>query len=77
MFADKTGTLTENVMEFKRCTVDGKMYRYVWMIKTVSHLKLVKLSMCTFSESTNSIQCLSHHSIQCFGHHSIQCLTHL
>ena len=29
MFSDKTGTLTENIMQFKKCTVDGKVYRYV------------------------------------------------
>ncbi|XP_051154050.1 probable phospholipid-transporting ATPase IA isoform X2 [Leptopilina boulardi] len=26
IFTDKTGTLTKNVMEFKRCTVSGKIY---------------------------------------------------
>ncbi|XP_075222064.1 phospholipid-transporting ATPase IF-like [Lycorma delicatula] len=26
MFTDKTGTLTENEMEFQRCSIDGKMY---------------------------------------------------
>ncbi|VEU22623.1 DEKNAAC103439 [Brettanomyces naardenensis] len=26
VFSDKTGTLTQNVMEFKKCTVDGKQY---------------------------------------------------
>ncbi|XP_043476989.1 probable phospholipid-transporting ATPase IA [Leptopilina heterotoma] len=26
IFTDKTGTLTKNVMEFKRCTVSGKVY---------------------------------------------------
>lgn len=26
MFSDKTGTLTRNVMEFKRCTVGGIAY---------------------------------------------------
>ncbi|XP_076284102.1 phospholipid-transporting ATPase IF [Lasioglossum baleicum] len=26
LFADKTGTLTENMMVFKRCSIDGKMY---------------------------------------------------
>lgn len=27
VFADKTGTLTENVMEFKKCSIAGKVYR--------------------------------------------------
>lgn len=26
IFTDKTGTLTKNVMEFKRCSVGGKIY---------------------------------------------------
>jgi len=26
IFSDKTGTLTENVMEFKKCTVAGQIY---------------------------------------------------
>jgi len=26
VFTDKTGTLTKNVMEFKRCSVGGKLY---------------------------------------------------
>jgi len=26
IFTDKTGTLTKNVMEFKRCSVGGKLY---------------------------------------------------
>ena len=26
IFTDKTGTLTKNVMEFKRCSIAGKMY---------------------------------------------------
>lgn len=26
VFTDKTGTLTRNVMEFKRCSIGGKLY---------------------------------------------------
>lgn len=26
LFTDKTGTLTENLMVFRRCSIDGKMY---------------------------------------------------
>lgn len=26
IFTDKTGTLTENMMEFKRCSIKGKLY---------------------------------------------------
>jgi phospholipid-transporting ATPase len=27
VFSDKTGTLTENIMAFKKCSVLGKVYR--------------------------------------------------
>lgn len=30
VFTDKTGTLTKNVMEFKRCSVGGQVYEYVF-----------------------------------------------
>ena len=26
IFSDKTGTLTENIMEFKKCSIAGQMY---------------------------------------------------
>ena len=31
VFSDKTGTLTENIMEFKKCTVNGQIYRYMYV----------------------------------------------
>ena len=27
VFSDKTGTLTENIMAFKKCSVEGDIYR--------------------------------------------------
>ncbi|XP_065672695.1 phospholipid-transporting ATPase ID isoform X3 [Hydra vulgaris] len=29
IFSDKTGTLTQNIMEFKECSINGKMYGHV------------------------------------------------
>lgn len=29
VFSDKTGTLTENIMTFKKCSVEGNVYRCV------------------------------------------------
>ena len=26
MFCDKTGTLTENIMQFRQCSINGKLY---------------------------------------------------
>lgn len=34
VFTDKTGTLTKNVMEFKRCSIAGKIYEYVPLRKS-------------------------------------------
>ena len=32
VFTDKTGTLTRNVMEFKRCSIAGKLYELVFYL---------------------------------------------
>ena len=36
IFSDKTGTLTRNVMEFKKCTIAGVKYGYLMI--SVLHL---------------------------------------
>ncbi|XP_067888832.1 probable phospholipid-transporting ATPase IM [Heterodontus francisci] len=30
IFSDKTGTLTQNIMQFNKCTINGKMYGHVY-----------------------------------------------
>ncbi|GME75571.1 unnamed protein product [[Candida] boidinii] len=41
IFSDKTGTLTQNVMEFKKCTIGGKSYGLAF---TEAHKGLLKRS---------------------------------
>ena len=36
IFSDKTGTLTENQMEFKSCTISGKNYPHIAGMDTVA-----------------------------------------
>ena len=38
IFSDKTGTLTRNVMEFKKCSIGGISYRWEIMIVTANTL---------------------------------------
>lgn len=38
IFSDKTGTLTRNVMEFKKCTIGGISYRWEIILKKKSQM---------------------------------------
>lgn len=42
IFSDKTGTLTRNVMEFKRCSVAGKIYEAPLPNSDVNEIPLIK-----------------------------------
>ncbi|XP_078669323.1 phospholipid-transporting ATPase VA-like isoform X2 [Branchiostoma floridae x Branchiostoma belcheri] len=48
VFSDKTGTLTENMMVFRRCTVGGKDYAHTIKVVTVlEHLHVHSSTSCT------------------------------
>lgn len=38
LFSDKTGTLTCNIMNFKKCSIAGVTYGYVWLFKKLCNL---------------------------------------
>ncbi|CAN0014797.1 unnamed protein product, partial [Sphacelaria rigidula] len=42
VFSDKTGTLTQNVMDFRKCTVGGKAYG-----KGMTEIGMAALKVCT------------------------------
>lgn len=36
IFSDKTGTLTQNIMVFRKCSINGKPFGTGWIIFTIS-----------------------------------------
>lgn len=46
VFSDKTGTLTQNVMEFKSCSINGKLYRYSSQHWTIDNQTTVTIDNC-------------------------------
>lgn len=52
VFSDKTGTLTENVMEFKRCAIGGKLYGHLQPNPNAKDSQVVKHSKFTFTDPT-------------------------
>lgn len=45
IFSDKTGTLTRNVMEFKKCSIGGISYRFLmtWIFYLVIYRTFIPL----------------------------------
>lgn len=53
IFSDKTGTLTQNIMVFNKCSINGKTYgEYI-------HLDF------TFHSDTNNVPFLNNHALLC------------
>lgn len=56
IFSDKTGTLTQNIMQFKKCTIGGRTYGKELLAFTFSCLQTLGLTFATCSfEGLNEV----------------------
>lgn len=53
IFSDKTGTLTRNVMEFKKCSIAGKIFTFEDELEEMNH-QMTSTSFTT-TDSINNV----------------------
>uniref|UniRef100_A0A3Q3MH08 Phospholipid-transporting ATPase n=1 Tax=Mastacembelus armatus TaxID=205130 RepID=A0A3Q3MH08_9TELE len=49
IFSDKTGTLTQNIMSFNKCSIDGQSYGKCTLTNTHTYMYLLKLDFTPFN----------------------------
>uniref|UniRef100_A0A803VY05 Phospholipid-transporting ATPase n=1 Tax=Ficedula albicollis TaxID=59894 RepID=A0A803VY05_FICAL len=47
IFSDKTGTLTQNIMTFKKCCINGQRYEVLFCACYLSHSHEIKIVICS------------------------------
>lgn len=62
IFSDKTGTLTQNIMTFNKCSINGRTYGDVIDLRTGEVIEVTDVSVCIQKNS------LCFHSIFQYGY---------
>ncbi|XP_030564807.1 phospholipid-transporting ATPase ID isoform X2 [Drosophila novamexicana] len=62
IFSDKTGTLTQNIMTFNKCSINGRTYGDVYDLRTG---ELIEITEQTLFQTSNSSNCNSNSNSNC------------